>query len=82
MANIKKIKIGDVSYDVCDSAARDAAGLAQSAAGIAQDTADVKVATINGYSYDKINNGTVTFANTAITTTEIANEVSNIGKTN
>mgnify|MGYP007115432809 CR=1 FL=1 len=29
------------------------------------------VDTVNGYSFDKINNGTETFANKAITTTEI-----------
>ena len=73
MAKIKKIKIGATAYDVCDVEA-------QAAAEAAQATADVKVATINGYSYDKINNGTVTFADTAVTTSEIENAITNIGK--
>lgn len=73
MAKIKKIKIGATAYDVCDVEA-------QAAAEAAQATADVKVATINGYSYDKINNGTVTFADTAVTTSEIETAITNIGK--
>ena len=73
MAKIKKIKIGDTAYDVCDVEAKAAADAAQAAA-------DVKVATINGYSYDKINNGTVTFADTAVTTSEIESAITNIGK--
>lgn len=80
MAKIKKIKIGDNDYDVCDVAAQAAAEAAQSTADTAQATADVKVATINGYSYDKINNGTVTFADTAVTTSEIETAITNIGK--
>ena len=73
MAKIKKIKIGATAYDVCDVEA-------QAAAEAAQATADVKVATINGYSYDKINNGTITFADTAVTTSEIETAITNIGK--
>jgi hypothetical protein len=73
MAKIKKIKIGATAYDVCDVEA-------QAAAEAAQATADKKVATINGYAYDKINNGTVTFADTAVTTSEIENAITNIGK--
>lgn len=73
MAKIKKIKIGATAYDVCDVEAQAAAEAAQAAA-------DVKVATINGYSYDKINNGTVTFADTAVTTSEIETAITNIGK--
>ena len=70
---IKKIKIGSTAYDVCDVEA-------QAAAEAAQATADVKVATINGYSYDKINDGTVTFADTAVTNSEIESAITNIGK--
>lgn len=73
MAKIKKIKIGTTAYDVCDVEA-------QAAAEAAQTAADSKVATINGYSYDNINNGTITFANTAVTTAEIESAVANIGK--
>ena len=80
MAKIKKIKIGATAYDVCDVAAQAAAEAAQSTADTAQATADVKVATINGSSYDKINNGTVTFADTAVTTSEIETAITNIGK--
>ena len=50
MAQIKKIKIGDVKYDIKDAQTVD---------------------TINGYSYTDINKGTETFANKAITTSEI-----------
>ena len=64
MAKIKQIKIGTTAYDVCDVEA-------QAAAEAAQATADAKVATINGYTYDKINKGEVLFANIAVTTSEI-----------
>lgn len=50
MAQIKKIKISGVKYDIKDAQTVD---------------------TVNGYSFDKINDGTETFANKAITTTEI-----------
>jgi hypothetical protein len=80
MARIKKIKLGDNTYEVCDAAAQAAAEAAQATADTAQATAKVKVATINGYSYDKINNGTVTFADTAVTTSEIETAITNIGK--
>jgi hypothetical protein len=73
MAKIKKIKIGTATYDVCDVEAKAAAEAAQA-------TADAKVATINGYTYDKINNGTVTFADTAMTTSDIETAITNIGK--
>ena len=75
MANkkIKKINLGGTEYDICDAAATDAAANAQT-------TADSKVATINGYAKSAIEAQTVTFANTALTQTEIENAVTNIGK--
>lgn len=73
MAKIKKITLGTETYDICDAAATQAAANAQT-------TADSKVATINGYSQAAIEAQNVTFANTALTQTEIETAVSNIGK--
>lgn len=71
MAKIKKITLGTETYDLCDAAATQAAADAQT-------TADSKVATINGYSKASIEAQTVTFANKALTQTEIENAVANI----
>ena len=75
MANkkIKKINLGGTEYDIHDAAT----------AGVAADakaSADVKVASINGYTYAQINNGEVLFAETAILNSEIESAVANIGK--
>ena len=82
MAKIKKIKIGDTAYDVCDVEANAAAATAQAAANAAKAAADARVASINGYSYTDINNGTKTFADTAVTTAEIESAVTSIGTSN
>lgn len=74
MANkkIKKINLGGTEYDIHDAATADVAAKAKA-------SADVKVATINGYTYDQINAGQVLFAETAISTSEIDSAVDNIG---
>ena len=64
MAKIKKITIGDATYDICDAAATTAAANAQT-------RAEQNVSSINGYTYEQINNGTVMFANTAVSDSEI-----------
>ena len=74
MANkkIKMITLGSETYDIYDAAATTAANNAQS-------TANSKVATINGYSKTDIEAQTITFANKALTQTEIESAVTNIG---
>ena len=75
MANkkIKKINLGGTEYDIHDAATAAVAADAKA-------SADVKVASINGYTYDQINSGTVLFAETAILNSEIESAVANIGK--
>jgi hypothetical protein len=73
MAKPKKITLGSETYDLCDAAATQAAATAK-------ETADLKVATINGYAQTAIEAQTVTFANKALDQTEIENAVLNIGK--
>lgn len=74
MANkkIKKINLGGTEYDIHDAATAQVAANAKA-------SADAKVATINGYTYAQINNGSVLFAETAITESEIDSAVDNIG---
>ena len=60
-AKIKKINLGGTTYDIHDEATAE--------------KVDQRVATINGYAYDAVNDGTVKFANLKISDTEINSAV-------